>query len=249
MKPRHLLPIVILLTVVGTTAQAALTRLVVSSFDNAPIMVYVNDVQYGPFSNRHKIQNLAPGVHNLRVVALYNHPYHTYNVQEQVYFGPVNIPNGHEVITQVRRNGTLAVLQMTAMLPPVPRPQPVGFCGTGIVRRPPIVTNPVYNPVVPAGPIAMDHFQFADVMQVIRNQHFDNSRRNVARQIISQHWFTSAQIAQMLQLFSFDSSRLEVAKFAYTHVVDPNRYYMTFDAFTFSSSVNELTRYMNSVNI
>lgn len=250
MRPRILLPMIMLLTLVAGTAQAALTRLIVTAHDNAPITVYIDNVQYGPFSNRHKIQNLAPGVHHMRVVALYSNPYSAYNTQQQVYFGPVNVPNGYEVHTMVNPSFGLTVGQMIALTPahPVGRP---GFCGTPVVRNPLVpqpVHNPVYNPV-PVGPQAMHPQQFNEILRVIGDQSFESTRSTVARQIISQNYFTSTQIRRVLDLFWFDNSRLEIAKFAYTYVIDPERYYLTFDAFSFDSSVNDLSRYMNSVNI
>ena len=47
-----------------------------------------------------------------------------------------------------------------------------------------------------------------------------------------------------VDLFSFDSSRLEFAKFAYGHTVDRNRYFQTYNSFTFDSSVNELSEFI-----
>ncbi len=247
MRPRILLPMIMLLTLVAGTAQAALTRLIVTAHDNAPIMVFVDDVQYGPFSNRHKIQNLAPGVHNMRVVALYSNPYSVRNTQRQVYFGPVNIPDGHEVHTMVNPTYGLSVTEMISLLPVVPQPVRPGFCGTPIVQKP-VYIPPVATPL-PVGPQPMHPQQFEEIVRVIRDQSFESTRSTVAKQIISQHYFTSAQVRRLLDLFWFDSGRLDIAKFAYTHVVDPDRYYLTFDAFSFDSSVNDLSRYMNSVMI
>jgi hypothetical protein len=47
-----------------------------------------------------------------------------------------------------------------------------------------------------------------------------------------------------MNLFTFDSSRLEFAKFAYGRTVDRNRYFQTYNSFTFNSSVDELSDYI-----
>jgi hypothetical protein len=58
---------------------------------------------------------------------------------------------------------------------------------------------------------------------------------------------TSAQITDIMRLFSFESSRLEIAKFAYNYVVDPQRYFMVNNAFSFSSSVDDLNRFIGQM--
>jgi hypothetical protein len=47
-------------------------------------------------------------------------------------------------------------------------------------------------------------------------------------------------------LFSFEASKLEIAKYAWHHVVDKGNYFTINDAFTFDSSVDELNEYTKS---
>ncbi|MBK6398682.1 MAG: DUF4476 domain-containing protein [Bacteroidetes bacterium] len=61
---------------------------------------------------------------------------------------------------------------------------------------------------------------------------------------MSEKYLTTNQVIQIINLFSFDSSRLEFAKFAYGHTVDRNRYFQTYNSFTFDSSVNELSEFI-----
>ena len=249
MKPRLLLPLMMLLILLGTVAAAANTRLHLSAFDNAPIVVYVNGVEYGPFSNRHKLANLQPGHHNLRVVALYTNPYSAFNTQQQIYAGPVSINHGFETHVVINPNNQLVVTNMVALGRPIgqpvhfPTPTPVGTCGTP-------VPQPVGNGWVapfPTAHLAVHPQEFALMLQTIRNRPFDNTRMQVARQIISQNFFTTAQAMQIVSLFSFERSRLEVAKFAYHRTVDQQNYFLMYDVFSFNSSVNELNRYIGSI--
>jgi hypothetical protein len=48
-----------------------------------------------------------------------------------------------------------------------------------------------------------------------------------------------------MKLFSFESSRLEFAKFAYKYTWDINNYFLLNDAFDFESSIDELNKYIN----
>jgi hypothetical protein len=47
-----------------------------------------------------------------------------------------------------------------------------------------------------------------------------------------------------MQQFSFESTRLDFARFAYAYVVDPQSYFMVNNAFAFSSSVDDLNRFL-----
>ncbi|CAN5300529.1 hypothetical protein BH09BAC1_BH09BAC1_19920 [soil metagenome] len=232
---------------------SASTRLHIASYDNAPIVVYIDGVEYGPFSNRHKLSGLAPGMHNLRVLALYTNPYSAYNTQQLIYNGPVSLPFGYEVVTTVTPYNNLNIDQMYAMGPEVVNVGGGVVCaypGNAAVGHP--VNNPVGNPVynpVPQAPVIypMHEGEFTNLMGVINNRPFDSTKRQLAAQALSSNYFTSGQILRMLQLFSFESSRLEVAKLAYSRTVDPERFYIVFDAFTFDSSVRNLSNYMASL--
>lgn len=251
MRPRILLPIVMLVALISTSAQAAFTRLHITAYNNAPITVFVDGVQYGQFSDRQKIEGLRPGVHNLRVVALEVNRYGTHNRQIQIYNGPVNVANGYQISAIVQPQNMLTFGPTVALNRPIPQPvnpRGPGICGTptGPVHVNPVVVEPY--PVAPyPAPLAMHPQQFEEVLSVIRRQTFESTRANVARQIMNEHYFTSAQVARILEQFNFDSYRLDMAKFAYTRVVDPERYYVTYNVFSFNSSVNELSRYIGSI--
>lgn len=45
-------------------------------------------------------------------------------------------------------------------------------------------------------------------------------------------------------LFSFEDTRLDLAKYAYGYTFDIGNYYQINDAFTFSSSIDELNSYI-----
>jgi hypothetical protein len=51
-------------------------------------------------------------------------------------------------------------------------------------------------------------------------------------------------VIQMMRLLSFEGSRLDLVKFAYQHVIDPQQFYQVNDAFRFDYSIRELDRYI-----
>lgn len=93
---------------------------------------------------------------------------------------------------------------------------------------------------------AMDDNQFNQLLQQIRNQWFSKDKMNIAKASMVQNYFNTGQVRQLLQLFSSDSDKLELAKLAYRNTVDQRAYYQLYDLFSFQSSKDELDQYIRS---
>ncbi len=84
-----------------------------------------------------------------------------------------------------------------------------------------------------------------DLKNTINNSSFDNTKMTVGKQAISaKKCFTVAQIKEILGLYSFESSKLEMAKYSYDYCIDKSNYYQVNDVFSFTSSKDELTKYV-----
>jgi len=96
-------------------------------------------------------------------------------------------------------------------------------------------------------PVAvMDEEEFEDILSRMQESWFAEDRLIMARQAIGDRSISSGQALEMAGTFSFESTKLEFAKFAYLKVYDPERFYILNDAFSFSSSRRELDEYMRS---
>jgi hypothetical protein len=91
---------------------------------------------------------------------------------------------------------------------------------------------------------AINDIEFNRVLDCIQKEWFEPNKMKSASQIIRTSFFTSAQVKQMLQLFSFENNKLELAKQAYTQTVDKQNYKCVSDVFWFNSSKDELARYI-----
>lgn len=85
---------------------------------------------------------------------------------------------------------------------------------------------------------------FKSAKQQIASESFDSYKLDRAKQIVSWNYMTAAQIKEIAELFSFDSYRLEFAKFAFNYCVNPGEYFMLNDAFTFSSNARALAEHI-----
>lgn len=88
---------------------------------------------------------------------------------------------------------------------------------------------------------------FQSMKQALRRESFDNTRLTLAKQMMERNNFEAGQVREMLELFSFESNRLEIAKYAYRNTVDKKNYHVVYDMFSFSSSKEELSRYISNL--
>lgn len=89
--------------------------------------------------------------------------------------------------------------------------------------------------------------EMSEIIASIKHQSFENTKLESAKQIVrAKQCFTVYQIKQMLELFSFENSRLDLAKFCYNSCTDRTDYYKINSSFTFSGSVDELNKYIQS---
>lgn len=79
---------------------------------------------------------------------------------------------------------------------------------------------------------------------MLADESFDSSRLKLAKQIIMSNPMSVNQIMGICKLFSFESNKLDFAKFAYRHCTDKNRYFMLNEVFSFESSKRELRDYI-----
>lgn len=89
--------------------------------------------------------------------------------------------------------------------------------------------------------------EFESIKSTLLAESFNNTRLTLGKQILeAKKCFTAAQIQSFVKLYDYESSRLEIAKFAYDYCTDKSNYYLVNDAFSFSSSKTDLTNYIQT---
>lgn len=111
------------------------------------------------------------------------------------------------------------------------RPQPVK-------EEPIIISKNGCTSSMPSG-------DFGKIKSSIESKSFSESKMTVAKQAIKGKCPTSAQIKDFCGLFNFEEDKLEFAKHSYDFVWDPQNYYEVYDAFTFESSIEELSKHID----
>lgn len=85
---------------------------------------------------------------------------------------------------------------------------------------------------------------FRDLIRTLQNVSFESSRLNIAKQAISQNKMLSGQVKELMQFMWFESSKLELAKYAFNFTIDKENYYRVNNAFQFDSSIGELNEFI-----
>jgi len=90
----------------------------------------------------------------------------------------------------------------------------------------------------------MNDREFKIVLQSIEKEWLESNKLKSASQIVRVNSLSTAQVEQLLLLFSFENNKLELAKQAYANTVDKRNYSRLLDVFSFNSSKVELERYI-----
>jgi hypothetical protein len=94
-----------------------------------------------------------------------------------------------------------------------------------------------YSQVMSAG-------EFESVKQAISKEWMESSKLQSVKTIVENNRFSTQQVKDLMCLFQFESNRLEVAKMAYHNTVDKNNFYEVNDVLSFSSSRDDLARFI-----
>lgn len=92
---------------------------------------------------------------------------------------------------------------------------------------------------------AISQGDFINLKNTIANATFESTEFGIARSAAALNRFTSNQVHDLLYLFTYESTKLNFAKLAYNSTIDKERFYIVYNAFTYSSSVDELSRYIS----
>ncbi|MBK7148254.1 MAG: DUF4476 domain-containing protein [Bacteroidetes bacterium] len=106
------------------------------------------------------------------------------------------------------------------------------------------VVEPPRQPVGCANAYAMSSSDFSNALATIKKQGFSDTQLKTAKQVASANCLSVSQITQICQIFGFEETKLDFAKFAYDRCTEPRNYFNVNNVFGFSSSSDELNDYV-----
>ena len=175
-----------------------------------------------------RMAEITPGTHYLQVTAYPAYQYYPNSCGQIIFSGYINIPASSKVSARIDRFGRYKVLNI------IPR-----YPGPIVYNVPPYPPAPYYLP--------MSDYDFNNLRQAIESKSFESTRMEIAKQVLSQRFVSTEQVMNLMNLLTFESSKLELAKFAYSKTVDKENYFRVNNAFTFESSIQELDDYIRNM--
>ena len=187
-----------------------------------------NNYYNSPVQTLHLTQ-IEPGRHSLRINEVRFNSWMNNWYDHLIFNGFIDIPATTRVTAMIDNYGRLVITNMIALISPAP------------------VTYYQY-PAAPFHYGYMSPASFENLRNVLRNQSFDSSKLKIAKQAITANNVRAEQVLELMDLLTFESYKLDLAKFAYQYTVDKQNYFMLYDGFTFQSSINQLAMYIGQGN-
>jgi hypothetical protein len=232
MKKLHII-IALLFASVQLEASHQASQLNLRMADNAWFTATVGHQAHNTPVTRLRLEHLAPGSHYIRVFRHDLSFFNRFGAPVQVFAGFVEIPAASKVNAMIDRHFRFRINKITPLWNQPVYHQPV--------IHHPVVHHPVVTPVYH---YAMNDHDFGNLVYTISRLSFESSRVQIARQAIANNYFTAHQVAELMRLMTFESTKLDIAKQAYHKTVDQNNYYLINDLFTFESSIMDLNNYI-----
>ncbi|HWA05344.1 MAG TPA: DUF4476 domain-containing protein [Ignavibacteria bacterium] len=184
---------------------------------------------------------LPAGEHSLKVTRVNSEP----SVQGDVIFdGKIKIPSGSDLYAVIDEYNTFVVYKkkkygFNRLIPLGESVQRCGDAGKDYKDKDQYTTTDECRYKV------MKKDDFKDLKSTINNRNFESYNSTIVKSAIDNNFFTSEQIVELLRYFTFEDTKLDIAKYSYKKVCDTGNFFKVYDAFDFESSVTELKNYIS----
>jgi len=99
-----------------------------------------------------------------------------------------------------------------------------------------VVVHPPLEPVL----VAVSPDTLDDIRRAVQNRPFDDDRMAILKDATASRLFTAVQVKELVKLFSFSSGKVGAAVWLHARTIDPENFYVVYDALTFPSDRDEL---------
>lgn len=210
-----------------------------SLYDDEDFQVVFDNTELSS-GNVAEFDNISAGEHYLKVVK--EGP--TVPAQaDVVYDGKIKIPSGYDVYAVIDEYNAFIIYKKKKYSYNrfIPDGQFIRRCGEKHGNKEEV--EYADNNVCKYKAIKKDDYK--DLKGTINNLNFESSNMDILKSAIDNNYFTSEQLRELLGYFTFESNKLEIAKYAYKKICDTKNFFKVYDAFNFDASVTELKNYIS----
>ncbi len=200
------------------------------------IQVVINGRDYTATENTIVLNNVRSGNHSIKIYKARKNSNRRNNNTELLYAATIQVKPLYHVDVMVNRFGK-ALIDERSIRDSRWEDDDNEYNNNGYGDN-----NNDYNKYDERYKRPMSDVEFKQMLQHIKSQWF-SGKLTAAREGLSRNNVTTLQVKEVLQLFSTDSDKLELAKLAYRNVTDDRNFYLVYDVFYFQNTKDELAKY------
>ena len=205
------------------------SELNLSVYNNIEFTMIFDAIVYSKPSNTYRIADIIPGSHSLQVFKVEKYRnYEGYWDQKYVllFSAMIDVPANSRITALINQSNQFVTISTERIIE--------------IGRR----DGDRDRDGEHRGPKCMTEDQFRDLKNSVASKPFEETKLSVAKEAIAANGIKTSQVIELMDEMSFEDSKLTLAKYAYNYTIDKNEYYLVNDAFSFSSSIDELNEYI-----
>lgn len=191
------------------------SKITITVYDGRLITVYLNNQYYATPMEDWVSPELVSGRHYFKIIGK-NNPESTDNT---IFEGYVEIRDNMNIFAVINEAGQFVIYKK----------KPYWNNTTGNYDCEYNIINPV---------------DFARLKEFIVKRTYASYMYEEFVDAVDANWFTSEQMLELVKLFTFESYKLDAAKYGYKKTCDKNNYYIMYDVFSFQSSISDLRQFL-----
>lgn len=212
----------------------------VSLFDDAEFNITFDNT-YLSAGNYAEFDGVSPGEHSLKIVK------ESAEMSPQgsiIFDGKIKIPAGYDIYAVIDEYNSFLIYKKKkyGFNRVMPTGDFVKKCGNQGNKNNIIVDNSTSDECRYK---IMKKEDFNDLKKSINSRNFETSNTEIVKTAIDKNFFSAEQVKELLKFFTFEDSKLELAKYSYKKVCDKNNFFKVYDAFDIESSISELKNYIS----
>lgn len=236
---RNILICILSLIIFVSYSYSQSSYLQLSLFDDGNFTVTIDNTALGS-GNYAEFDNLSAGEHALKVNRVNSDP----NTQGDVVFdGKIKISSGSDLYAVIDEYNTFVVYKKKkyGYNRLIPLGEFVQKCGDDNTKK----EKDQYSSTDECRYKVMKKDDFSDLKKSVNNRNFESSNSAIIKTAIDNNYLTSDQVRELLGYFTFEDTKLDIAKYSYKKVCDTKNFFKVYDAFDFDSSITELKNYIS----
>jgi hypothetical protein len=210
-------------------------------YDESEIYVTFDNYNFTEPGNYAEIDNISPGEHQLKIIRYDASMSAQGNV---IYDGKIKIPSGFDIYAVIDEYSSFVIYKKINYLHN--RCECVSEtrrkCGDKTGEKNIEINKETKDECKYK---VMKDEDFDDLKRTINSRNFETTNITVVKTAIDKNFLTSEQVRSLLSYFTFENTKLEIAKYSYKKVCDKKNFFKVYDAFNFDSSIEELKNYIS----